>query len=135
MSAVPVARKPTIKAESRVYYAALGRRIDQLRKSREYTQAEFGRALGVSQQAIFAYQLGERRPSVMILERIATLYGISVDQVIGRGPVRKPQPNRRLSPRAMRHAERLQGLSKTAQRFIIRQIYYLEELGRRTAKR
>lgn len=134
MSDVPAARKSTIKADSRVYFAALGRRITQLRKSRGYTQAEFARALGVSQQAVFAYELGDRRASVIIVDRIATLYGISVDEVIGRVPERKPPPNRRLSPRAMRHAERLQGLSKTAQRFIIRQIDCLEEIGR-AAKR
>jgi transcriptional regulator with XRE-family HTH domain len=124
------ALKPTIKPDSRVYFAALGRRITQLRKSRGYTQAEFGPALGVSQQAIFAYELGDRRASVMVVERIATLYGISVDQVIGRAPERKPPPNRRLSPRAMRHAERLQGLSKTSQRFIVRLIDYLEAIQR-----
>ncbi|GFE87317.1 helix-turn-helix domain-containing protein [Steroidobacter agaridevorans] len=134
MNDVPATRKSTIKAESRVYFAALGRRITQLRKSRGYTQAEFARALGVSQQAVFAYELGDRRASVMIVERIATLYRISMDEVIGRVPERKPPPNRRLSPRAMRHAERLQGLSKTAQRFIIRQIDVLEEIGR-AAKR
>ncbi|MDY6947514.1 MAG: helix-turn-helix transcriptional regulator [Pseudomonadota bacterium] len=124
------ARESTITPDSRVYYAALGRRIEQLRRSRGYTQAELGRALGVSQQAIFAYQLGDRRVSVMILDRIATLYGISVDQVIGRAPERKPPPNRRLSPRAMRHAERIQGLSKTSQRFIVRLIDYLETIQR-----
>ncbi|GFE79254.1 hypothetical protein GCM10011487_12540 [Steroidobacter agaridevorans] len=134
MSDAPASRKSTIKADSRAYFAALGRRITQLRKSRGYTQAEFARALGVSQQAVFAYELGDRRASVMIVERIATLYRISVDEVIGRVPERKPPPNRRLSPRAMRHAERLQGLSKTAQRFIIRQIDCLEEIGR-AAKR
>jgi transcriptional regulator with XRE-family HTH domain len=124
------ARGSTIKSVSRVYYAALGRRIEQLRRSRGYTQAELGRALGVSQQAIFAYQLGERRVSVLILERIATLYGISMDQVVGRAPERKPPPNRRLSPRAMRHAERLQGLSRTSQRFVIRLIDFLEAIQR-----
>lgn len=130
MNAAPVAHKSTIKLDSRVYFAALGRRITQLRKSRGYTQAEFARALGVSQQAIFAYELGDRRVSLVIAERIATLYGLSVDQVIGRAPERKPPPNRRLSPRAMRHAERLQGLSKTSQRFIVRLIDYLEAIQR-----
>lgn len=130
MNAAPVARTSTIKADSRIYFAALGRRITKLRKSRGYTQAEFARALGVSQQAVFAYELGDRRTSVLVLERIATLYGMSVDQVIGRAPERKPPRNRRLSPRAMRHAERLQGLSKTSQRFIVRLIDYLEAIHR-----
>lgn len=117
-----------IKQESRVYFAALGRRISQLRKSRGYTQAEFARKLGVSQQAVFAYELGERRTCVIILERIAKLYALSIDQVIGLAPER-PTPKRRLSPRAMRHAERIQNISKTQQRFVVRIIDQLEEMG------
>lgn len=109
----------TIKSDSRIYFAALGKRITELRKSRGYTQAEFARALGVSQQAIFAYEIGDRRVSVVILERIAKLYGISTDQVLGRVPERTP-PKRRLSPRCILHAERLQSLSKTQQRFVVR---------------
>lgn len=115
----------TIKLDSRIYFATLGKRITELRKSRGYTQAESARALGVSQQAVFAYEIGDRRVSVLILERIAKLYGISTDQVIGRVPERTP-PKRRLSPRAMRHAERIQHLSKTAQRFVIRIVDTLE---------
>lgn len=117
----------TIKAESRAYFAALGKRISELRKSRGYTQAEFARALGVSQQAVFAYEIGDRRVSILILKRIARLYGVSTDQIIGLASIRNP-PKRRLSPRAMRHAERLQGLSKTAQRFVVRIIDTLETL-------
>lgn len=40
---------PQIKKESRAYFAALGKRVTQLRKSRGMTQAELARALGVSQ--------------------------------------------------------------------------------------
>lgn len=118
----------TIKRESRAYFAALGRRITELRKSRGYTQAEFARKLGVSQQAVFAYEIGDRRTSVVILERIARLYAMSIDQVVGLAPERRI-PWRRLSPRAMRHAERLQNLSKTQQRFVVRIIDHLEEIG------
>lgn len=40
-------------------------------------------------------------------------------------PARTPKP--RLSPRAMRHAERLQALPKTQQRFVVRIIDVLED--------
>lgn len=69
------------------------------------TQAELARALGVSQQAVFAYDLGD----LMRLTKPARV------------------PKRRLSPRATRHAARLQALSKTTQRFVIRIIDLLEE--------
>lgn len=114
-----------IKAESRAYYRALGAHITALRKARGMTQAELARAIGVSQQAVFAYEIGERRVSVFILVKLHKVFSISVEELLGvTKPVRVPK--RRLSPRAMRHAERLQSLSKTRQRFIIRIIDVLE---------
>jgi len=89
------------------------------------TQAELARALGVSQQAVFAYEIGDRRISVLVLERLARLFRLSVDQFLGFVP-EPSSKKRRLSPRAMRHAERLQALSKTQQRFVLRIIDVLE---------
>jgi transcriptional regulator with XRE-family HTH domain len=117
---------PSIKQESRVYFRALGIRITQLRKERGMTQAELARAIGVSQQSVFAYELGDRRVSVLILAKLSKVFSISVEQLMGMttpAPLRK----RRLSPRAMRHAERIQGLSKTQQRFVVRIIDVLED--------
>lgn len=114
-----------IKVESRAYFAALGKRIAMLRKSRQMTQAELSRAVGVSQQALFSYEWGDRRVSVLVLERIAKAFDMPVADLIGMAkPVRMPKG--RLSWRAMRHAERLQALRRTDQRFVIRIINVLE---------
>lgn len=119
-----------IKQESRAYFKALGAHISLLRKSRGMTQAELARAIGVSQQAVFAYELGERRVSVLILVKVAKVFSIPVEELVGLSrPVRIPKG--RLSPRAMRHAERLQGLSKTQQRFVVRIIDMLEKSNAR----
>jgi transcriptional regulator with XRE-family HTH domain len=94
------------------------------------TQAELARALGVSQQAVFAYELGERRISVLVLAKLSKVFALPVEEVMG---LVTPQrlPKRRLSPKAMRHAERLQALSKTQQHFVIKIIDLLENRGRR----
>lgn len=115
-----------IKHESRTYFKALGAHVSVLRKSRGMTQAELARAIGVSQQAVFAYELGERRVSVLVLAKLAKIFSTSVEDMVG---LSKPARIRkgRLSPRAMRHAERLQALSKTQQRFVIRIIDVLEQ--------
>jgi len=126
-------KSPQIKKESRVYFAALGKRVTQLRKSRGMTQAELARALGVSQQAVFAYEMGDRRISVLVLERLARLFRLNIDQFLGFAP-EPPVRKRRLSPRAMRHAERLQALSKTQQRFVVRILDVLEEHNRNRGK-
>jgi transcriptional regulator with XRE-family HTH domain len=120
----------TIKHESRVYFKTLGAHVTSLRKSRGMTQAELSRAIGVSQQAVFAYELGDRRISVLVLTKMAKVFAVSVEEMIG---LSKPLRVRkgRLSPRCVRHARRLQALSKTHQRFVIRIIDVLEGSARR----
>lgn len=119
-----------MKQESQAYYKALGAHIALLRKARGMTQAELARAIGVSQQAVFAYEIGERRVSVFILIKLARVFSTTVEELMGVArPVRMPK--RRLSPRAMRHAERLQALSKTQQRFVVRIIDMLEASNKR----
>jgi transcriptional regulator with XRE-family HTH domain len=115
-----------ILTESRAYFKAVGARICQLRKSRGFTQAELARAIGVSQQAVFAYELGERRVSVLLLDKIARVFSVPVEELMGIAqPARTTKS--RLSPRAIRHAERLQALSKTQQRFVVLIIDTLEQ--------
>lgn len=80
---------------------------------------------------MFAYELGERRISVLVLAKLARVFSTSVEGMVGLSkPARGPKG--RLSPRCVRHAERLQALSKTQQRFVIRIIDVLEDSnGRR----
>lgn len=114
-----------IRAESKAYFAALGARITLLRKSQGYTQAELARAIGVSQQAVFAYELGDRRVSVLVLAKVAKIFATSLEELAGFTQPLHPRKGR-LSPKAIRHAERLQALSKTQQRFVIRILDALE---------
>lgn len=115
-----------IKAESRAYFKTLGKDICHRRKLLGMTQAELARAIGVSQQAVFAYELGERRVSVLILSRIAKVFAVPVTDLIDMTPPAR-FPKQRLSPRAIRHAQRLQALSKTQQRFVVRILDVLED--------
>lgn len=46
------------------------------------TQAELVRALNVSQQAMFAYEWGDRRVSVLILVKLARIFGTSVEDAM-----------------------------------------------------
>jgi transcriptional regulator with XRE-family HTH domain len=106
------------KAESRTYFRALGKHISQMRKEIGITQAELARALKVSQQTVFAYELGDRRVSVLMLVKLARFFDTSVEELSGlKMPIR---PKRRLSPAGVRHAERYQKLSKTEQRLVKR---------------
>jgi transcriptional regulator with XRE-family HTH domain len=108
-----------IKQESRAYFRALGARVSALRKEHGMTQAELARALGVSQQTVFAYELGDRRVSVLMMVKLAKIFGVSVEELTGITAI-VVRPKRRLSPAGIRHAERFQQLSKTEQRFVNR---------------
>jgi transcriptional regulator with XRE-family HTH domain len=74
---------PRIKTETRAYFRALGAHIGELRKEQGMTQAELARALGVSQQTVFAYELGDRRVSVLILIKLARIFDVSLEQLSG----------------------------------------------------
>ena len=114
-----------IRQESRSYFRALGAHITVLRKERGMTQAELARTLGVSQQTVFAWELGDRRVSVLMLIKLAKVFEVPVEQLMGM--IKSQQPaNRRLSPAGIRHAERFAQLSKTQQRFVSRIIDVLE---------
>ena len=114
-----------IKAESRAYFRALGAHISVLRKEQGMTQAELARALAVSQQTVFAYELGDRRVSVLIVAKLAKVFDMPVEELMG---MRKQVlAKHRLSPAGMRHAERFQQLGKTEQRFVKKIIDLLME--------
>jgi transcriptional regulator with XRE-family HTH domain len=118
---------PSTKAESRAYFRALGRHITELRKGVGMTQAELARVLGVSQQTVFSYELGDRRVSVLMLIKLARIFDTSVEELSGLKMTIRPK--RRLSPAGVRHAERYQQLSRTEQRFVKKIIDVLLEKG------
>lgn len=110
-----------IKLDNHAYYKALGARIAHMRKEQGMTQAELASVLGMSQQSVFAYELGERRVPVLLLPRLADTFAISVQELI---EVSKPvrAKKQRVSPKIARHVARIQQLNRTDQRFVFRLI-------------
>lgn len=115
----PRPRKPTYKQESAAYFKALGAYLAALRKERNLKQRDLARALGVTQQAVFAYELGERRIPIFLLVKLAGIFGVAVDVLIEMAPL-PPSPKRRLSQIMTVEVERLQQLSRAQRRFIAR---------------
>lgn len=119
----------TIKQQSRVFFRALGKHITNCRKQIGMTQAELARAIGVSQQAVFAYELGERRVSVLVLVKLAAIFQTTPDEMIKRVMPSPPRSTKlqRVSPASIRLAGCIQTLNKTRQRFVRRIIEMLME--------
>ena len=62
----------------------LSQRLLDLRKSRGYSQAQVAMKLGISQGAISQWEHGITVPAAEQLLSLADIYGISVDEILGR---------------------------------------------------
>lgn len=58
--------------------------LARLRRERGMTQAELAQRLGVSKSSISMYERGNREPELDLLERMADLFGVSVNAMLGR---------------------------------------------------
>lgn len=57
--------------------------LKSLRESRKMTQQELSRALQISPSAIGMYETGRRSPDYETLKKIARLFNVSVDYLLG----------------------------------------------------
>lgn len=61
----------------------LNENIRQLRKEHSLTQMELAKKLGVSTSAIGMYEQGRREPDFKILTKMAEIFGVSTDNLLG----------------------------------------------------
>ncbi|OUN11494.1 helix-turn-helix domain-containing protein [Flavonifractor sp. An91] len=62
---------------------AVSERIKELRKARRMTQNEFAERINVTKSTVSAYENGSRLPSYDVLIRIARLFKVSTDHLLG----------------------------------------------------
>lgn len=65
-------------------------RLRELRKERGLTQSQMAGRLGVTPSMVSAYENGIRQPSYEVLIKIARLYGVSSDYLLGISGRRTP---------------------------------------------
>lgn len=90
-----------------------GDRVRTLREARGWTQAELGERLNLSQSTINRYENDARSPDIETLCKVADVFGVSVDFLIGRSdsltvPHIENQP---VFARRLRRLRESQGLS------------------------
>lgn len=66
----------------------MGERLKNLRQSKHLTLKQVAERVGVSVSVLSAYELEDRHPSYNILLKLATLYDVSCDYLIGREKTR-----------------------------------------------
>ena len=82
--------------------AILSERIHELRMRQGYTQVSLAKKLGVSKQAVSNWENGNIQPSIDMLIRIADLFSVTTDYLLGREYVLQADL-RRLPPEVAGH--------------------------------
>lgn len=70
----------------------LGEHITKLRKKKELSQAELGKAVGTSGDIIGKYERDEVKPSIEVVIKIADVLGVSIDFLVGNTSVELDKP-------------------------------------------
>lgn len=68
----------------------LGTKLRELRRERGWTQAQVAERIGGTASVVSAYENGIRQPSYEALIRLARLYGVSTDYLLGVSGRRTP---------------------------------------------
>jgi transcriptional regulator with XRE-family HTH domain len=96
-SSNPPASKPPRPARNPLA-EAIGAEIKKLREGRGWSQLDLARALGSDPSKVSKYERGQHLPPHELLLRLAGVFGISLDRLMGRGPD-EPEPRGLLAQR------------------------------------
>jgi transcriptional regulator with XRE-family HTH domain len=73
------------------------KRLRSLREEKGITQIDLGNFIGFGHSTISQYESGKRMPDYETLTRIANLFDVTVDYLIGRTDIKTPYPKREKS--------------------------------------
>lgn len=107
-----------ISNEERAFFIAFGERLAALRKAQGLTQVQLAELLDVSQQAITAYESGQRRVPISTLPLLAEHLGVSLEDLIGLPAKRAAAGKRGPAPKIQQQLEQVSRLPKAKQRVV-----------------
>jgi transcriptional regulator with XRE-family HTH domain len=93
------------------------------------TEVQLAEALDVSQQAITAYESGQRRVPISMLPLLARTLGVSLEELIGT-PAQRGSGKRGPAPKLQQQLERIAQLPKARQRVVSEVLDSLLQAGR-----
>lgn len=64
--------------------STISQRIKELRKEKKYTQKQLAEKIGISEISIRKYESGDRIPKFEVIERLAEIFNVQFDYIIGR---------------------------------------------------
>ena len=69
-------------------------RLRDLREDSDRNQTDLAKLLGMSQTGYSKYETGENEVPVSVLEKLADIYHVSVDYLLGRTDIKTPYPKK-----------------------------------------
>ena len=63
----------------------IGSKITELRKQNKWSQAELAKAVNASRDIIGKYERNENAPSIEMAQKMADVFGVSLDYLVGGG--------------------------------------------------
>ena len=72
-------------------YKRIGKNIAAYRRNAGITQAELARKINYSDKSVSKWESGNGVPDVLVLMRLAELFGVSVNDLVGESPKNAPR--------------------------------------------
>lgn len=70
-------------ADTETIKTRFGKRVFELRKQHGWKQNELGKKLGTSGVVVGRYERGEMMPSIEVAQKVAQVFGVTVDYLVG----------------------------------------------------
>jgi len=101
--------------DDKIFFKKLGQRMAKLRKEMGITQTQLAETLDISQQLIAAYEAGSRKIPSSLLPRLAKLFAVSLEELVG---IDKMPVKRGPASILQRQIEQIGLMPRTKQKFI-----------------
>lgn len=110
-----------------------GKRLTEIRHSRDMTQTELGEAVGVSKRVIAYYEQDDAQPPGAMLVDLARALQVSADELLGLKPAKKQEAPKK--GRLLKRLARIELLPAADQRAVLKFLEALLESRSRVANR
>lgn len=105
-----------------VPHETTGQQVRRLRLARGLTQAELGKAVGLSQRMVAYYEAQGGVPSAELLRKFADALDVSTDALLGRTATRRESPEPQINLRLWRRVRRIEELPSHDRKTILKMI-------------
>jgi transcriptional regulator with XRE-family HTH domain len=106
--------------DDKQFFKDLGRRVAQLRQQAGMSQQTVADQIGIAQQTLAHYEVGRLRMPVSLLPKLAELFGVPGDELLGLNGSRAGK--RGPTPLLQKQIERLNRLPKAQQKIVLKML-------------